>query len=182
MQEEFEIMRVLRLPPRGTLAVELGNGRYAKIDEIPETQTRQMLLVAIGELVSFADGYENLVDAGIAPPLQPQVPISQEVPEPKLDSEVQKTQFIAKAEREPAVPEKKRYATAVDIVAQIDAILQHNIASDAALYGRRIRLEQDPTGGLRIRVDHETYHRPQDVEDRQVRQIIQRSLQEWDQS
>ena len=184
MQEELEIMRVLRLPPRGELVVELGNGRYFKINDVPETQNRQMLLAAIGELVSFAGGYSNLVDAGVAPPVQQPEPVPPETPEPVPDREEQKAQFVAEMgmKRDPVVQGKKRYATAVGIVAQIDAILQHHIASNASLHGRYIRLEQDPTSGLRIRVDQNTYSRPQDVEDGQVRRIIQRALQEWDQS
>jgi hypothetical protein len=67
MQQELEVMRVLRLPPRARLAVEVGQRRFESLADVVEPALRQRLTAAIGELVDFAGGYQVLVDAGVAP-------------------------------------------------------------------------------------------------------------------
>ena len=69
MQREIEIMRVLRTPPMGKLVVNYSDKRYESISDVPEANVRQLLHAAIGELITFAGGYQQLVDAGVAPPL-----------------------------------------------------------------------------------------------------------------
>jgi hypothetical protein len=71
MQRELEVMRVFRLPPRGKLVIEVGERRYDSLAEVKDPALRQRLTAAIGELVTFAGGYDILVDAGVAPLLTP---------------------------------------------------------------------------------------------------------------
>ena len=69
MQNEVEIMRVLRVPPMGKLVVSFNGQRYESIAELSEENVRQLMQAAIGELITFAGGYQTLVDAGVAPSL-----------------------------------------------------------------------------------------------------------------
>ena len=71
MQNEVEVMRVIREPPMGSLIVHAGGRRLKHLSSAENEQMRHRLLAAIGELVTFAGGYDALVEAGVAPPLGP---------------------------------------------------------------------------------------------------------------
>lgn len=71
MRNEIDIMRVLRIPPLGKLVVEANEQRYENIADISDNKLKQRLLAAIGELITFVGGYQNLVDMGLAPAVNP---------------------------------------------------------------------------------------------------------------
>ena len=73
MRNEIEIMRVLRIPPLGKLVVEVNEQRYEDLTQITDSKLKQRVMAAIGELVTFVGGYQNLVDVGVAPALNPVV-------------------------------------------------------------------------------------------------------------
>ena len=197
MQNEIEIMRVLRLPPMGKLAVSFADKRYTAIGEISEANVRQLLQAAIGELITFAGGYQNLVDAGVAPPLAISQPPSSGGVMQKDESE----KFIEQLEREknelkttgpkpsPALLAnmRRRPATTeasaskmLSLVEQVDAILQRHLLNDPELAEHKIHLVQAPGGGLTIDVDGKRYTRPRDIENRKIQVLIKRALKEWE--
>lgn len=203
MRKEIEIMRVLRVPPLGKLVVEVNGQRYKNLSEIKEENVGHLLLAAIGELMTFAGGYQKLADAGVAPPLN--------TPEPAPQAEASLTQqqanFLAslEAERdalksappsgprfpvlsgiqpkvEPARPPSVSEAKSPNLVEQIDALLQRYVAAEPELAGRSIHLVQDPNGGLQIEVDGKYYRRPREIEERNIQLVIKRALKDWESS
>ena len=197
MQNEIEIMRVLRVPPMGKLVISFNNQRYASIDEISEANVRQLFKTAIGELITFAGGYQKLVEAGVAPPLSAAQPAAGSQLREKEEAE----QFINRLEREkeelksagPKPPPtllanmRRRPATSqtsankmLSLVEQVDAILQRHLLADPELAGRKIHLVQDANGGLIIDVDGKRYERPRDIENPQIQMMIKRALKEWE--
>lgn len=195
MQNEIEIMRILRVPPMGKLVVNFNDKRYATIDEVSEANVRQLLKTAIGELITFAGGYQKLVEAGVAPPLAA-APGSQ-----TEDANEAAEAFISKLEQErdelkSAGPKpspsllanlRRRPATnaasankMLSLVEQVDAILQRYLLSDPTLADRKIHLVQDVNGGLIIDVDGKRYERPRDIENPQIQMMIKRALKEWE--
>ncbi len=197
MQNEIEIMRVLRVPPMGKLVISFNNQRYSSIDEISEANVRQLFKTAIGELITFAGGYQKLVEAGVAPPLS--------APQPAASTAVSEVdeaeQFVTQMERErdalkSAKPKpnpsllanlRRRPATneasankMLSLVEQVDAILQRHLQTDPELVGRKIHLVQDVNGGLIIDVDGKRYERPRDIENLQIQKMIKRALKEWE--
>lgn len=190
MKQEVEVMRVLRVPPMGKLVVEFRGNRYAAIDEVTEENVRQLLLTAVGELISFAGGYERLVNEGLAPPVTP-------VQSSETESlSAQQARFLAslEASRDATKLEKKRSSAALpgiqrvaptpasglSPVEQIDAVLQKYVAADPELAGRNIHLEQHPEGGLQIRVDGRYYQRPREIEDQRIQVLIKKAIKEWE--
>lgn len=197
MQNEIEIMRVLRVPPMGKLVISFNNQRYASIDEISEANVRQLMKTAIGELITFAGGYQQLVEAGVAPPLTAPQSAARSVSSENEEAE----KFIGKLEREKeelksAGPKptpslltnmRRRPATTeasankmLSLVEQVDAILQRHLLADPELAERKIHLVQDANGGLIIDVDGKRYERPRDVENPQIQMMIKRALKEWE--
>lgn len=197
MQNEIEVMRVLRVPPMGKLVVVFNNQRYATIDEVPEENVRQLLKTAIGELITFAGGYQKLVEAGVAPPLA-----ATQSGTSSLSSQSEEAErFIDRMEREkdelkvagPKPPPsllanmRRRPTTnetsankMLSLVEQVDAILQRHLLADPELAEHKIHLVQDANGGLIIDVDGKRYQRPRDIENPQIQIMIKRALKEWE--
>lgn len=194
MQNAVVVMRVLRMPPMGKLVVEVNKNRYEKWADIADDNVKRLLLAAIGELIVFADGYENLVEAGFAPPLMPPVesqrPLAEQQAEFLASLEAQNaslksgstrsSNFAALAGMQPgkqATPPPQ-----LTVVEQIDAILQRYIVANPELVDQDIHLRQDGSGGLRIVVDGRSYQSPKDIEDPKIQSLIKRALQDWERS
>ena len=188
MRKEIEVMRVLRTPPLGKVVVEIGSNRYLNLDEIPEADARRRMLAAIGDLVVFAGGYQRLVDADVAPPLAaaartpaPALPQTRDLtaPPPIPTPDVQPPPVIPKPVNTGPLMTAAT-PTMTNIAAQIDEILQRHIAGDPALANRTIHLKQSAAGGLIIEVDNRSYKRPNEIEEKEVRDVIKRALKEWE--
>ncbi len=179
MENELEIMRVLRLPPKGELTVEVKGNRYEEITGLKNPKNRQLLLAAIGELITFAGGYQALIDAGVAAPLAPQGP--------KKTLEDQRAEFLASME----VNKEQVANTAVStsppedtsnlpVVDQIDAILQTHLINDPDLQHRSIHLIGNETGGINIDVDGKIYNHPKNLDDKRIQLLIKQAIKEWE--
>jgi hypothetical protein len=199
MRDEIEVMRVLRTPPMGKLLVAVGAARHTSLDEVQDPAVRRRLLAAIGELIVFAGGYNQLLEAGVAPPLEAPAAATGGSDEPLT---AEQEAFLSSLEQELKAtvrrganqPASARSATefemdlddmatehsTVNLVADIDRILQRHLAGEPALAGRNIHLEQPPDGPLRIRVDNRIYAHPRDIEDATVRHILRQALMEWE--
>ena len=202
MDNLLEIMRVLRKPPMGKLVVGIGEQHYALLDEIKDPKARQRILAAVGELVSFAGGYQALEDAGLAPPsraLGSQRPAGDED-----ELTPAQAQFLESLKATPVETEapasQSRMRTIMDrraapttevkveevptepqsIAEQIDAILQELLLHDPEMSQRNIRLETAAGGGLQILVDSETYQRPGQIPDTKVQELIKVALKKWE--
>lgn len=202
MRNEIEVMRVLRVPPMGKLVVEVNQQRYEKLSEVPAENFKRLLLAAIGELIVFAGGYKNLVDAGVAPPVEtgatqmgsgqaavsatPAVqPVEQAQAKFLASLEAQRDTLKTTPSRPaPSLigrqPVSSPSGATLSIVEQIDAILQQHIAADPTLAGRDIQLTQKPAGGVLIKVDGSYYEHPREIEDPKIQLLIKRALQEWE--
>jgi hypothetical protein len=205
MKNELEIMRIWRLPPLGKLVVEANGERYTSLGEIKDPKLKQRLLAAIGELIPFVGGYQSLVDIGLAPALTPPTPTSAADPADSEELTREQEAFLARlqAERdelasrkpgrlrsissaEPLVTftEKGEVKPAIpigpkSIAEQIDEILQKHLKADPKLADRLVHLEENPAGGLHIRVDGVYYEKPADVPDREVQLAIKMAVKEW---
>ncbi len=197
MQNPVVVMRVLRMPPMGKLVVEVNKNRFEKWNEIEDENVQRLLLAAIGELIVFADGYDNLVAAGVAPPLatvtseEPARPLEERQAEFLTSLEAEKasvsatpkpTSFIKRAARQPGTQHVGSVSESPSVVAQIDAILQRHLVTNPELAEHDIHLRQDASGGLRIVVDDISYQSPKEIEDPSIQKVIKRALQEWERS
>lgn len=195
MANEIEIMRVLRLLPLGKLVVQVGNKRYERLADLPSGPDRQRALAAIGELIVFAGGYQNLVDDGVAPPLVPPTATSRPITGPLNE---QQQAFLGSLKQEPAplpantaarrpLMQRTKSPTAtppqppsqMDIAAQVNDILQRHLGRHPHLANRQVRLIVGPAG-LRIDVDGTLYDNPNKIPDQEVQGLIKTALREWD--
>lgn len=200
MQTEIEVMRVLRVPPLGKLVVQVGNQRYTRLEELPAGAVQQRVMAAIGELITFAGGYQALVDAGLAPAIdfaadgsmadallaERQVAFLNALEKKKEETAAPAPPPAANPRRlsllgRAAPPTPPATATpTMDIAAQINAILQRHLETTPQLAGRRVRLVSGATGTLQIDVDGRYYENPGQIPDSDVQTLIKRALHEWD--
>lgn len=200
MKKELHVMNIFRLPPLGKIAIEIGQQRYEHFSEIEDPKAQRIILAAIGELVDFVGGYEVLAKDGFVPALQ----LMQKQEEQPLEQ--QQAAFLASLEAErdavreqnigrkgsilsgarPSIPaDEDRFVEQtikrkLTIVEQIDQIIQEYLQQIPELADRSIHLQQNPLGGLRIRVDNQYYERPGDVEDKRIRLLIKKALKDWE--
>ena len=204
MEKEIEVMRRFRLPPMGKLVVAVNDQRYQNISEITESNKKRLLLAAIGELIVFAGGYQELVNAGVAPHLKSSSSQQDSENSPSALLEKQK-KFLAKLEAErdaikatpppkpsfpilsgvrPILPSETQPESiknrSLSLVQQIDQILQKHVASDSDLNGHTIHLIQGVKGGLQIQVDDALYEKPRDIPNKKIQLVIKRALKEWE--
>lgn len=193
MNKEVEVMRVLRVPPMGKLVVEFRGNRYENITDVTEENVSRLLLTAVGELVAFADGYQNLVNEGLAPPVKPSGPgdtstesLSEQ--QARFISQLEASRDATKVERKqppnvalPGIPRvNSTPSQALSPVEQIDQILQRYVSADPEFSERNIHLVQHPAGGLQIEIDGRSYQRPSEIEDQRVQILIKKAIKEWE--
>ncbi len=179
MDKELEIMRILRVPPKGELVVEVNGNRYQSLTDLKNPKNRQLILTAVGELITFTGGYQALVDAGVAAS-----PMTQGT---QKSLEEQRAEFLAKMQggtsvsREPVSSVIPEETTDLPIVEQIDNILQKYINQDPNLQHRSIHLIDNPNGnGIQIKIDGQIYTHPKKIEDKRIQLTIKQAIKEWE--
>lgn len=210
MDKAVEIMRIVRIPPVGKLVVEIQGKRFFTLAEISDPKIRQMVLAALGELVVFAGGYQEIVDAGFAPPLANPPSLDQlhaspaTSPSVEPSAEEQKNAFLESLERGETgigVPmnesggrtslfrRKARLQQAeepllpkLNIVGELNRILQKHLANDSELRNQTIKLEDGLHGGVRINVNGQYYEDVAQVPDPMIRMAIKLATREWEES
>lgn len=194
MDKELLVMKVWRVPPLGKLEVEVNGKRIQTLEEAGHPAVQQRLQTAIGELISFAGGYQELVNHGFAPSLKLSPPAGEADPQQDVQGEFLKSlekQFVTEHGHRPdAVKTKEEILLEpppvdeepplLSLVEEIDQILQRHIQADPRMAGRTIHLHPAMAGGLQIEVDGSYYQRPGEIPDKAVQLLIKNALQEWE--
>ncbi len=81
----------------------------------------------------------------------------------------------------PETPPVEEPQTSLSIAEQIDQLLQARLAKLPEYRGRTIKVEPSPLGGVRIRVDDTFYEGVGEIEDPDVRALLQAVVREWEQ-
>jgi len=200
MRREMEMMRILRVPPMGKMVVEIQKHRFNSLSELAgDEKAIRIINTAIGELVSFAGGYQALVDAGVAPPITPpSTPAKRE----EVTLTTRQAEFLAQLEAEQAalrnpqeevvIPEKLPLpippvaplppppVSAKSVVEQIDEILQRLVSQATEFNGRSLHIIQNPAGGVSINVDGTRFPSPDAVEDPIAKVLVKKAVKQWE--
>ncbi len=199
MDNVLEVMRIKRLPPMGKLVIEVGNQQFDRLSQIQDPVIKQLVVAAVGELVVFADGYQTLADAGVAPPLINHESGGESNQEPSISEREASFHAALEEQRLAALagdmdlsgsnPDRASNSTTIDpaqleddldIAGQVDVFLQNQINKDPDLRGRSIHIVGDSSGGLNITVDGVSYSKPTEIAETSVKSAIQLALREWD--
>lgn len=198
MDKKVDIIKVLRVPPDGHFAIEVGNRPIETIDPLTKNpQAHKIVLSAIARLVEFAGGYEELVKAGLAPDLTPPPPTPAVVQPPKPTPTLAEEQLLASilpppppaskpagglrsffqrgtpAKKEPELP-------TLNVAAELNAFLQKQIAQMPELANTKIKVESDSYGGVQINVNGQIYEEAAQIPDPMVRMAFKMATKEWE--
>lgn len=198
MNKEINVMQILRTPPLGKLEVVVGRERYRSIADVSNGNQKRLIMAAVGELISFCGGYQQLADAGFAPALDKSPAMAKQAPPQTkeqadflaaMEAETQALRETPPAPKPSLVnsmrPKPKPAPLLVkedeppSIVMQIDAILQKHVQSTPAIAGRAIHLEHDLEGSIQINVDGEVFRKPAEIGDPSIQICIKNALKEW---
>ena len=147
----------------GEWIVEVEGQRYRRLSDIHDDRAAAKILAAIEGMKNFAG--LTLVEDSSAP-----------LPPP--------TQ--AAPATGPAKPARSGLATYPappgSIIAQIEIILQRELALHQDLLDRSIHMGAAPDGSLLIEIDRNFYKSPNDIPELRVREIVLRAVRTWEKS
>lgn len=204
--EAEEVVAVLRDARDGKLIVQIDNVGYRTLADMPEVKQRFMQIMKELAVVVKADDSPSKT---AQPAETKDTPAQPETPQAQPDSQTQEQEEESKpaaptAESQsqsqrpgnlpsfklednsvtikrgllgpkiesPAIPE-------LDIAGAIEAYLQHKLKQTGRFQGREIHVRPGPGGGVRIQVDANFYEAVSDVADRDVREFLSTTIQEW---
>lgn len=155
---------VSRDPATGDWIVEMEGQRYRQLSDIHDNRAATKILNAIEGLKLFA---------GIAPS-DARPPAAQA---PAAPTAAQPGPAASRGSRQATYP-----APAGSIIAQIETILQRELALRPDLAERTIHMGARPDGSLLIEVDHNFYKSPDEIPDPRVREIVMLAVRTWEKS
>ncbi len=194
MDNEVEVLRIIRVPPMGKLVAQIGRKRYENLNEITDQAAQQRVKAAIGEMVGFCGGYQQLVDAGLAPPViasteaasQQSLAEQQEQFLQSLSGGTNPPQAVDPLRSVPASDPANALSppasenAALDIAGQINELIEKHKAQNPQFANRTVKLLADASGEMRIQVDGKTYEKPSQIEEKDVRALVKFALKEWE--
>ncbi len=162
----------------GEWVVELEGQRYRRLNEVHDDK-------AAAKIVSAIEGIK--VFAGIAPATGPESsstpPAARPPLSPSTTLRVNSVEGLAGAAHVLRRSASATYpAPEGSIIAQIETILQKEIALHPELSQRSIHMGATPDGSLLIEVDRQFYKSPDDVPELPVRDLVMQAVRAWETS
>lgn len=191
--DAVEVFRVLRDLADGSLIVEIDGQAYHRLSDIADAQVGRRFVANARALAHFA-----LLIKGPPPPAPPpQAPAptlvetpppaapSPQPPRPRVSTTAGPVEPVPmrpiKALRQQRDKEEGEEPPAqmISVADEIEALLQHRLASDPGFVGRSLHVRPGPGGGVRIEVDGRPYEAVGEVPDPEVRDFIQETIRMW---
>lgn len=159
IKHEAQPARIVQVPAED-VRVEVQGQIYTSPDEIPDKETQALVQ-------SILEGLEGL---------------GGEMAERKLSAEPEEAVLPSWLKKlSPQVVKLRKMVESASFVDQIESLLQLSVDGDPALAGRSIHIHQLPDG-IVIEMDGQHYNGIGEVPDPEVRALIQRVIQAWEES
>ena len=155
----------------GEWLVELEGQRYRRLADVHDDRAASKILGALEGMEAFA-GITQMIPAEPAPP-----------PAPTQPAPVQAGPTPPAPGAEPRPARQASYpAPAGSIIAQIETLLQRELALRPEFGERAIHMGALPDGSLVIEVDLNFYKSPNDIPDPRVRDVVMAAVRTWEKS
>ncbi len=169
-----EILAVLRDTRDGQLLIQLDKTGYRTLVDSPEAKQQFLAIMKeVGNLVTRPDDNPPPIEdpAGTPPP-----PIDTEghMPGDLPSYKLEESMVPSKRGKYDPVPLPE-----LNIAAAIEAYLQHKLSHSGYYDDRVIHVLPSPDGGVRIQVDNSYYDAVSDVDDEDIRDFLEKTIQEW---
>jgi hypothetical protein len=207
-----ELLRLLRDPTSGRLIVEVAGQRYTRLADVPEREIGEYILKLAAHLLAFTGGMvateggvkslpvpkvKALPMPLSAPPSISQLPTAPDGLAPPPDVE---KAFLASLRTEPEAAPKKgglfgRLAPStskfkedepllppLNLAEEINRIIQKRLPYTPLGLTTRIDIMMAPGGGIKIKVNGETFTGVDEVKPPGVQAFIRECIKEWEKS
>lgn len=166
-----DVILLSRDAATGAWVVELEGQRYRRLAEVHDDRAASKILGALEGMEAFA-GITQMLPAEPAPPPAPAqpAPVQAGPLPPVLGAELRPA-------RQASYP-----APAGSIIAQIETMLQRELALRPEFGERAIHMGALPDGSLVIEVDFNFYKSPNDIPDSRVRDVVMAAVRMWEKS
>lgn len=194
--DAIELLRVWRDISDGTLVLEINGQRFSSLDEVRGADLERRFINVLKELVALTKTSPQTTTPPAAPPprAQPTAPPPQPKPTasrpaPTMDDEMpsmapgnmlRQMTGIAMG-RKPEAPDEPA-PPPLSIPEQIDAILQQRLRTLPQFQGRGIEVQPSLGGLVIIKADGKFYEGVGEVEDDEIRELLQDVVREWEES
>jgi hypothetical protein len=162
-----DVVLLSRDQATGEWLVEVDGQRYRRLGDIHDNRAATKILSAIEGMKSFA----GLLPTEPPPPSPPSP--AQSIPAPAAPD----TAASARAARAGLATYP---APEGSIIAQIETLLQREIALNHDLADRNIHMGAAPDGSLLIEIDSHFYKSPNDIPEPKVRELVLRAVRTWE--
>jgi hypothetical protein len=174
--EPVEVMRVLRDAQAGSLLVEIGGQRFARINDIKDQARGMRVVEAVLDLQRFV-GLDVIAPLAAQQAAQPP-PRSE--PEPLMRPSLNPIkQMMILKDRELKKSREKDASPPGSIVEEIEAILVKRLVG-SPFEGRSIHMRPGLHGGAHIDVDGHGYESIEDIADPVVKDFLKTVIAEWE--
>lgn len=164
--DAVELLRVWRDLASGALIVEIAGRRYRSIGELRRAGLERRLNGVLQDLNALIS----------RPAAGPPRPTAEEPPPPPAESSLRHIARVAMGQ--PTTPPAA--AAPRSIADQIEDLLQQRLAAAPAFHGREIHVKPSLHGGVQIVVDDRQYEGVGDIDDPEVRALIEDVVREWE--
>lgn len=188
-----ELLRLLHQPHSDQLIVEVNGQQYTQLTDISDKKLGQYILKLTAHLLAFTNGViltaTGIKNLGAPPPGKlPQPPVSKSspssppaplppTPTPPVSSPPLQSgnRGLLGRKRPPTEP-----LPALNLANEINDIVQAKLLASSLADNNRINITSDLGGGIRINVNGQYYASPGDVQNVEIRRLIQESIKEWE--
>jgi len=182
-QDAVEVLRLFRDISDGTLIVEIGGQRFTSLAELRAEALERRFLRVLEEMQRFSEP-PRLTPRPATPSVEALAgtPVSDaenadEIPSLALGSMFRQMKRAAMGQK----PQPLEPTPELSIADDIEALLQAKLATLPAFHERAIHVTPAPSGGVRIQVDERFYEGVGEIEDEDVRLLLQAIVSEWQQ-
>ncbi len=183
-QDVVEVLRVFRDISDGTLIVEISGQRFTSLAELRTAALERRFLRVLEEMQHFSAS-PRLTSRPAAPPTttetpettEPNAPDDEDLPSLALGSMFRQMRRAAMGQ----APQPNEPPPQLSIADEIEALLQEKLTALPAFHERAIHVTASPSGGVRIQVDERFYEGVDEIEEKDVRLLLQEVVSEWQQ-
>ncbi len=176
-QDAVEVLRLFRDISDGTLIVEIGGQRFSSLIELRAAALERRFLRVLEEMQRFSEPPRltpRPAEAPEAPPTD-EIADDEELPSLALGSMFRQMTRAAMGQTPPTADPTPQ----LSIPEQIEELLQEKLTALPAFSERTIHVIASPSGGVLIQVDERFYEGVGEIEDKDVRLLLQEVVSEW---
>ena len=180
-QDAVEVLRVFRDISDGTLIVEIGGRRFTSLMALRAAALERRFLRVLEEMQRFSEP-PRLTPQPASPSADEVSGVATALPSGDEELPSLSPRSMFRQMRRAAMGQAPKPAEPVpelSIAEAIEALLQDKLATLPAFRERTIHVTASPSGGVRIQVDKKFYEGVGEIEDEDVRLLLQEVVSEW---